>query len=54
MPRLKSLTERHSSTTVCPRCGSILVERTARNGTNAGSKFLGCEGYPKCRFTKKI
>ena len=49
---IKSLRERHSSTTVCPKCGSNLVERTARNGPNAGSKFLGCENYPKCRFTK--
>lgn len=49
---IKSLRERHSSNTVCPKCGSNLVERTARKGPNAGSKFLGCENYPKCRFTK--
>ena len=49
---VRSLRERHSSTTVCPKCGSNLVERTARNGPNAGSKFLGCENYPRCRFSK--
>lgn len=49
---MQSLRERHSSTTVCPKCGSNLVERTARKGPKAGSKFLGCENYPKCRFTK--
>jgi len=49
---IKSLRERHSSTTVCPKCGSNLVERTARKGPNAGSKFLGCENFPACRFTK--
>lgn len=49
---IKSLRERHSSTTVCPKCGSGLVERIARKGPNAGSTFLGCENYPKCRFTK--
>ncbi|MDJ0779150.1 MAG: NERD domain-containing protein [Gammaproteobacteria bacterium] len=49
---VQSLRERHNSTTVCPKCGSNLVERTARKGSNAGSKFLGCENYPKCRFTK--
>jgi ribosomal protein L37AE/L43A len=49
---VRSLRERHSSTTVCPKCGSNLVERTARNGPNAGSKFLGCEKYPRCRYTK--
>ena len=35
----------------CPRCGSPLVARTARKGTHAGDKFLGCTGYPKCRYT---
>lgn len=51
---LQSLRERHSSTSVCPKCGSALVERTARNGRGAGSRFLGCSGYPKCRFTRNI
>jgi hypothetical protein len=49
---IRSLRERHSSTAVCPKCGSNLVERTARKGPKADSKFLGCENYPKCRFTK--
>lgn len=51
---VRSLRERHASTTVCPRCGSSLVERTAKKGPSAGSKFLGCEGYPRCRFTKNV
>lgn len=51
---LASLRERHSSDVVCPKCGSKLVERAARNGPSAGSKFLGCSSYPKCRFTKNI
>lgn len=49
---IKSLRKRHSSSTVCPKCGSNLVERTAKKGPKAGSKFLGCENYPRCRFTK--
>jgi len=49
---VRSLRERHSSTTVCPKCGSNLVERKVKKGPRAGSKFLGCESYPKCRFTK--
>ncbi|HFC93178.1 MAG TPA: NERD domain-containing protein [Leucothrix mucor] len=48
---VKSLKARHSSTTICPKCGSNLVERTARKGPNAGKKFLGCEGFPKCKYT---
>lgn len=51
---VRSLRQRHSSNTVCPRCGSNLVERTVKNGSNAGSRFLGCETYPKCGFTKNI
>jgi len=49
---LRSLRLRHSSTTVCPKCGSGLVERTAKQGPTAGSTFLGCDNYPKCPFTK--
>ena len=30
----------------CPRCGKWLVERNGKYG-----KFLGCSGYPKCRYT---
>ena len=51
---VRSLRERHGSTTVCPRCGAGLVERTARRGPTAGSTFLGCDNYPKCRFTKEV
>ncbi len=51
---VRSLRKRHASTTICPHCGSYLVERTAKKGPNAGSKFLGCESYPRCRFTKNV
>lgn len=51
---VRSLRERHSSTTVCPKCGSKLIERTARKGPNSGLKFLGCENYPRCRFTRSV
>ena len=50
---LKSLSERHSSTSHCPKCGSALVERIVKKGSNAGSTFLGCSKFPKCRFTQK-
>lgn len=51
---MRSLRERHNSKTACPKCGSKLVERTAKKGPNAGTKFLGCENFPICRFTKDI
>ena len=28
-----------------------LVERTVKQGTRTGTHFIGCSGYPKCRFT---
>jgi len=34
----------------CPKCGKDLKVRTNRK---TGSKFYGCPGYPKCKFTKK-
>lgn len=51
---VRSLRKRHSSTTVCPKCSSKLVERTAKKGPTAGLKFLGCENYPKCGFTRSV
>lgn len=34
----------------CPRCGSALVQRVAKQGPNAGRAFLGCSTYPACRY----
>ncbi|MBU5445169.1 MULTISPECIES: topoisomerase DNA-binding C4 zinc finger domain-containing protein [unclassified Paenibacillus] len=34
---------------VCPKCSSPLVQRRGKNGA-----FIGCSGYPKCRFTKNV
>jgi DNA topoisomerase-1 len=33
----------------CPDCGKPLVIRSSRRG-----KFIGCSGYPKCRFSKNL
>ncbi len=33
----------------CPDCGRPLVERQGRFGA-----FLGCTGFPKCRFTRPV
>jgi predicted RNA-binding Zn-ribbon protein involved in translation (DUF1610 family) len=46
-----SLDARHRSTTVCPKCGQALVLRTAKSRARAGSRFYGCTGYPRCKFT---
>lgn len=38
----------------CPKCGSRMVIRTVKRGTNAGSQFWGCADYPACRAMQKI
>ena len=38
----------------CPRCRSVMVMRTAKRGSNAGSRFWGCSKYPECRGTREI
>ena len=48
---IQSLKDRHASDTVCPKCGATLVKRTSQKGPYAGTDFLGCSAYPKCRFT---
>lgn len=35
----------------CPRCGKVMVLRTARKGRRAGSQFWGCSTYPGCQCT---
>ncbi|HEV7669569.1 MAG TPA: four helix bundle suffix domain-containing protein [Thermoanaerobaculia bacterium] len=38
----------------CPTCGKGMVLRTARKGTQAGSQFWGCTGYPECKGTRPV
>ncbi len=37
----------------CPLCGKPMARRTARKGTQTGSQFWGCTGYPECRGTRR-
>jgi DNA topoisomerase-1 len=34
---------------LCPQCGEPLVIRHGRRG-----KFIGCSGWPECRYTEPI
>ena len=38
--------------TNCPKCGDVLVTRTAKRGAHAGETFLGCNAFPRCRYTR--
>jgi len=51
---IDSLQERKASEIQCPKCGSLLVLRTTKKGPMAGSSFLGCSGYPNCKYSKSI
>lgn len=50
----KSLHDRYSSTSICPKCGGKLVERIARKGQKAGGKFLGCDEFPRCLYKREL
>jgi restriction system protein len=40
------------SAPACPKCGSPMVRRTAKKGSNAGSQFWGCSSFPNCTGTR--
>lgn len=39
---------------LCPKCGSEMKKRVARQGANAGKEFWGCVSYPKCKGTRPL
>lgn len=39
---------------ICPKCGSKLVLRIAKKGTNIGNQFYGCSNYPKCKYIQNL
>ena len=49
-----NLKSRHSSNSICPKCGSELKQKQAKRGKSAGNYFLGCSNFPKCRYTKNM
>ena len=51
---LASLSERHESSTTCPKCGGRLITRASKTGNTTGKSFLGCSNYPRCKYTKNI
>ena len=52
-PALKVVPPAPGETPVaCPSCGSAMVRRTAKKGSNAGAQFWGCSTYPACKGTR--
>ncbi|MCE7887675.1 MAG: hypothetical protein DYH13_09280 [Alphaproteobacteria bacterium PRO2] len=40
------------TTPSCPQCGSSMVRRVARRGSNRGNSFWGCSRFPRCKGTR--
>ncbi len=45
----QSVKKRYESHSVCPKCGGSLLDRDGGKGP-----FIGCENFPKCRYTKTL
>ena len=45
---LKTIKNTISDKFICPKCGNILRYINGRYG-----EFVGCHGYPECRYTRK-
>jgi len=58
--RVSNRAEPHLHTTAllteptCPRCGSAMAKRIAKQGSKAGRAFWGCTAFPKCRGVREI
>lgn len=42
-----------SAPPACPQCGSAMVRRVARKGSNAGGEFWGCSNFPACKGVRR-
>jgi len=38
----------------CPKCGAVMVLRTAQRGKYREQKFWGCTDFPRCKGVKNI
>ncbi|MDF1831175.1 MAG: NERD domain-containing protein [Porticoccaceae bacterium] len=38
----------------CPKCGSAMLLRTAKRGSNTGNQFWGCSEYPACKTIRNL
>lgn len=43
-----------ANTVGCPKCGAIMIRRSAKSGRAARRQFLGCSNYPLCCGTRPL
>lgn len=48
-PTAASVQGKTNDMPACPRCGSPMIKRTAKSGSNVGNTFWGCSTFPACR-----
>lgn len=48
---VKKIVKAKKNKNSCPKCGSELILRVAKQGQHKGNEFYGCSNYPKCRHT---
>jgi len=48
------LFSRDTGKCLCPSCGKEMVMRISKKGANAGGRFWGCSGFPRCRETMSL
>lgn len=46
---VKSIVAAKTAVPACPKCGSTMVLRTVKRGSNTGNTLWGCSRYPACR-----
>ncbi len=46
---VKEIVKEKESQMICQKCGSPMVKRVAKRGTNKGNEFWGCSNFPKCK-----
>ena len=47
--KIISSKEKKEQENSCPKCGSEMVLRESKKGSNIGNEFWGCSSFPKCR-----
>lgn len=51
---VKEIVKLKTDVKTCPKCGSAMILRTAKQGQQLGNKFWGCSSFPKCKTIVNI
>jgi restriction system protein len=54
LSHVNTIKNQFNESTVCPKCGGKLIERTTSRRGIPGEKFMGCENYPRCHYTRDV